>query len=227
MNIAVLGTGSVGRTLAEGLSHAGHKVVIGTRDVAETLARTESDAMGNPPFAQWHSEHSDIELVTFEQAASGADLIVNATSGSGTLAALAEAGPGIDDKVLIDVANPLDFSRGMPPTLSVANTDSLAEQIQQKHPRTKVVKALNTITAALMINPSSLSDDHVIFIAGDDDSAKGTVRGLLQELGWKEESIIDVGGITSARGLEMYVILWVTLMGQLGTPNFNIKLVRS
>jgi 8-hydroxy-5-deazaflavin:NADPH oxidoreductase len=227
MNIAVLGTGIVGRTLADGFSQAGHKVVIGTRDVAETMARSQGDAMGNPSFAHWHGQHSDIELVTLSEAASSGEVVVNATSGSGTLAALAEAGSGIDDKVLIDVANPLDFSQGMPPTLSVGNTDSLAEQIQRKHPRAKVVKSLNTMTAALMIRPSSLSDDHVVFVAGDDDSAKETVRNLLQELGWNQANIIDTGGIRSARGAEMYVVLWVTLMGVLGGPNFNIKLVKS
>jgi predicted dinucleotide-binding enzyme len=142
MKIAILGTGIVGRTLATGLSQAGHDVLMGTRDVAETLARTEGDAMGNPPFGEWQREHAEVQLVPFAEAASTGEVVINATSGTGSLDALAAAGPGLDDKVLVDVANPLDFSHGMPPTLSVANTDSLAEQIQQRFQGAKVVKAL-------------------------------------------------------------------------------------
>ncbi|MEA2510382.1 MAG: 8-hydroxy-5-deazaflavin:NADPH oxidoreductase [Actinomycetota bacterium] len=227
MKIAVLGTGIVGRTLAGGLSDRGHAVTMGTRDVAETLARSETDAMGNQPFAQWHAGHSNVQLVAFDEATPTADLVINATSGQASLAALEAGASGLDDKVLVDVANPLDFSHGMPPTLSVANTDSLAEQIQQKFPRSKVVKALNTMNARLMVEPSRLPESHNVFIAGDDDAAKKTVRDLLQELGWKDENIVDVGGIQAARGLEMYLPLWLSLMGKLGTPDFNIRLVRA
>ncbi len=156
MKIAVLGTGGVGRTLAGGLSEVGHDVLVGTRDVAATLARTEGDAMGNPPFAQWQSDHPRVQLVEFGEAASKAEVVFNATAGTGSLPALAAAGSGLDDKVLVDVANPLDFSQGMPPTLFVANNDSLAEQIQQNYPRTKGVKTLNTMNARLMVNSSSL-----------------------------------------------------------------------
>jgi predicted dinucleotide-binding enzyme len=227
MKIAVLGTGVVGRTLAEGLSERGHDVLMGTRDVDQTLARNEPDAMGNPAFPQWHADHSNIQLVAFAEAAADADLVINATSGQASLAALEAAGSGIDGKVVVDVANALDFSQGMPPTLSVANTDSVAEQIQQKFPRSKVVKALNTINARLMVEPSRLPESHNLFIAGDDDDAKKTVRGLLQELGWPDDDIIDVGGIRAARGLEMYLPLWLSLMGVLGTPDFNIRLVKA
>jgi 8-hydroxy-5-deazaflavin:NADPH oxidoreductase len=227
MKVAVLGTGTVGRTLAEGLTARGHDVVMGTRDVTQTLARSEPDAMGNPPFSQWHADHSNVELVPFEEATPAAEVVINATSGQSSLAALEAAGSGLDDKVLVDAANPLDFSHGMPPTLSVANTDSLAEQIQRKLPRTKVVKALNTINARLMIDPSRLPEGHNIFIAGDDDRAKKTVRDLLQDLGWPDEDIVDVGGIQAARGLEMYLTLWLALMGKLGTSDFNIRLVKA
>jgi predicted dinucleotide-binding enzyme len=227
MKIAILGTGIVGRTLATGLSQAGHDVLMGTRDVAETLARTEGDAMGNPPFAEWQQDHPEIQLVTFAEAASTGEVLINATSGTGSLDALGAAGSGLENKVLVDVANPLDFSHGMPPTLSVANTDSLAEQIQQRFQGAKVVKALNTMNARLMINPSSLSEEHDVFLAGDDDAAKETVRHLLQELGWKDGNIVDVGGIQAARGLEMYLSLWLNLMGKLGTPDFNIKIVKA
>jgi predicted dinucleotide-binding enzyme len=227
MRIAVLGTGIVGRTLAGGLTERGHDVTMGTRDVAETLARSETDAMGNAPFAEWHADHTNVQLVTFDLATPTADLVVNATSGQASLAALEAGASGLDNKVLVDVANPLDFSHGMPPRLSVANTDSLAEQIQHKFPRSKVVKALNTMNARLMVEPSRLPESHNVFIAGDDDAAKKTVREVLQELGWEDENIVDVGGIQAARGLEMYLPLWVSLMGKLGTPDFNIRLVKA
>jgi 8-hydroxy-5-deazaflavin:NADPH oxidoreductase len=227
MKIAVFGTGVVGRTLGEGLSKQGHDVLIGTRDVDQTLARTDPDAMGNPPFSDWQSQHSEVELTTFEAAASAAEVVVNATSGGGSLAALEAAGSGLDGKVLVDVANPLDFSKGMPPTLWVANTDSLAEQIQQAFPSSKVVKALNTMNARLMIEPSRLPEGHAVFIAGEDAGAKEIVRKLLQELGWNSDDIVDVGGIRAARGLEMYLPLWLSLMGTLGTADFNIRLVKA
>jgi 8-hydroxy-5-deazaflavin:NADPH oxidoreductase len=143
MKIGVLGTGVVGRTLAEGLMRSGHEVVIGTRNVGQTLARTETDHMGNPPFAAWQAEHPAVGLDTYSAAASGAELIVNATGGMVSLPALAECGPdNLGGKILIDVCNSLDFAHGFPPVLSVANTDSMAEQIQRAYPSAKVVKTL-------------------------------------------------------------------------------------
>jgi predicted dinucleotide-binding enzyme len=227
MRIAVLGTGVVGRTLAEGLSGRGHEVVIGTRDVSETLARTDPDAMGNPPFSQWHSEHTEIPLVTFAEAATQAELAINATSGVASLTALEAAGSGLDDKVLVDVANPLDFSHGFPPTLSVANTDSLAEQIQRAFPRSRVVKSLSHMNARLMTDPGRLPEGHEVFLAGNDEGAKETLRGLLKELGWQDEHIIDLGGIEAARGIEMMLPLWLSLLGKLSSADFSLKLVTS
>ncbi|MDP9233748.1 MAG: NAD(P)-binding domain-containing protein [Actinomycetota bacterium] len=227
MRIAVLGTGIVGRTLAEGLAVQGHEVVMGTRDVSETLARTEPDAMGNPPFSQWQTEHSDIPLITFAEAAAQAEVVINATAGVASLAALEAAGSGLEDKVLIDVANPLDFSKGFPPTLSVANTDSLAEQIQRAFPSSKVVKSLSHMNARLMIDPGRLPEGHEVFLAGNDDSAKETLRGLLKEFGWQEEHIIDLGGIEAARGIEMMLPLWLSLLAKLSSADFSLKLVTS
>ena len=182
--------------------------------------------MGNPPFSVWQREHPEVQLLTLPEAASSGEVTINATSGTGSLDALAAAESGLADKVLVDVANPLDFSHGFPPTLSVVNTDSLAEQIQQKFPRARVVKALNTMTASVMINPLSLSGDHNVFLAGEDGAAKEIVRKLLNDLGWKDENVVDLGGIQAARGAEMYLPLWLTLMGKLG-PNFNIKIVEA
>ena len=135
-------------------------------------------------------------------------------------------GGGLDGKVLIDVANPLDFSRGMPPTKSVPSSDSLGEQIQRVFPRARVVKTLNTVNADVMTNPGQLPDTHAVFVSGNDVGAKEQVRGLLESFGWPGESILDLGDITNARGTEMYLQLWLRLYGALGSPRFNIKIVR-
>ncbi len=223
----MLGTGVVGRTLTEGLASSGHHVVIGTRDVGETMARSEPGPMGQEPFSQWRFRNPGIDLTTYSQAARRSELAVNATAGTGSLAALSEAGPEhLAGKVLVDVANPLDFSQGMPPLLSVVNVDSLAEQIQRALPETSVVKALNMVNHQVMVNPSRVPGRHDTFIAGNDDQAKETVRALLRGLGWKAKSIIDLGGIRAARGMEMYLPLWLTMLGQFGTPDFNIRIVR-
>jgi predicted dinucleotide-binding enzyme len=127
--------------------------------------------------------------------------------------------------VLIDIANPLDFSKGMPPTLSVCNTDSLGEQIQRAFPQVKVVKTLNTMNANLMVNPALLSGDHDVFVSGNDPAAKAQVTNFLkQQFGWK--SVIDLGDITTARGVEMTLPIWLNLFGVLQTPLFNFKIVR-
>ena len=114
----------------------------------------------------------------------------------------------------------------MPPTLSVCNDSSLAEQIQAAFPELKVVKSLNTMTAPLMVNPSLLSGDHNAFVGGNDVGAKALVVTILEAFGWKRENIIDLGDITSARGLEMYLPLWLRLYGGFQTPMLNIRIVR-
>lgn len=226
MKIALLGTGSVGRTLAVRLAALGHDVTLGTRDPAATLARSEADAMGNPPFATWHAEHPEVAVATFRDAAAAAELVVNATGGEGSLAALGLAGAEhLAGKVLLDASNPLDFSHGFPPTLSVKDTDSLAEQIQRAFPEARVVKALNTMTATLMADPRQLADgDHTTFVSGDDVEAKQSVTALLAELGHRD--VLDLGDLSTARGAEMVLPLWLRLMGALGTSVFNLKVVR-
>ena len=152
--------------------------------------------------------------------------MVNALNGAGSLAGLEAAGDkALTGKVLIDVAVPLDLSRGMPPSLTVSNTDSLAEQIQRRFPGVRVVKTLNTVNAGLMVDPAGLhGGEHTVFVSGDDAIAKAQVVALLESLGWTD--IIDLGDITTARGTEMYLALWVRLFGVLGTPAFSIKVVR-
>ena len=218
MEIAVLGTGMVGRAVAARLADLGHAVTVGTRDPAESREREE--------VAAWLSGHPTVSLATFSDAAAAADVVVNASSGGATLDVLDLAGTHhLSGKVVLDISNPLDFSNGFPPTLSVKDDDSLAEQVQRAHPEARVVKALNTMTADLMVHPETLAGgDHSVFVSGDDEYAKTTVTDLLTSLGHTD--VIDLGDLSTARGAEMYLPLWLRLMGALGTSSFNIKVVR-
>ncbi len=200
--------------------------MIGTRDVAGLEERTEPDMMGTPPFSDWYRDNSQVRLGTFSEAACHGEMLFNCTAGGRSLEALDQAGAAnLDGKVLVDVANALDFSHGMPPSLSVCNTDSLAEQIQRAFPGTRVVKSLNTMTAGVMVNPALVPGEHAVFVCGNDESAKTQVRELLQnEFGW--QSVIDLGDISAARSVEMVLPLWVRLMGVLGTPFFNFCIAK-
>lgn len=226
MNIGIIGTGNVAQIVGAKLMEAGHDLVFGTRDIEKTKAKSEPDAFGNPPFGVWLEAHADAKLATFGEAAAHGEIVINATGGMVSLAALEAAGhENLSGKILIDVANPLDFSKGFPPTLSVCNDDSLGEQIQKAIPGAKVVKTLNTMSAYVMVNPELAPGAHNIFVAGNDDEAKAKVSGLLTEaLGWKPESIIDMGDITMARGTEMLLPIWVRLFGKIGHPNFNFHI---
>jgi predicted dinucleotide-binding enzyme len=214
VRLGVLGTGVVGTTLATRFAELGHTVTLGARSAANETA------------VAWAAVHGQ-RNGTFADAAEDAELVVNATSGGATLQALTAAGAQrLAGKVLIDVANPLDFSGGFPPSLTVANTDSLGEQVQRAFPAAQVVKALNTVTAAVMARPQLLGAPHDLFVAGDDEAAKAVVRGLLAELGWEPERVHDLGGIEAARGSEMYLALWLRLMASLGTAEFNVRVIR-
>jgi predicted dinucleotide-binding enzyme len=225
-NIGVLGTGIVAKTIAGKLSAVGHSVKLGTRDPKATLARSEPDMMGGPPIRTFLEANPKIALGTFAEAGAHGALVVNALSGQASLAGLEAAGAAnLADKILIDISNPLDFSKGMPPSLTVANTDSLGEQIQRAYPKTKVVKTLNTVNAFLMVDPAKLPGEHTMFVAGNDPAAKAAVtQGLKEWFGWKD--VIDLGDITNARGTEMYVVLWARMYGAMGNAMFNVKVVR-
>ncbi|KQU70708.1 NADPH-dependent F420 reductase [Phycicoccus sp. Root101] len=225
MKIAVLGTGTVGQALAGRLSELGHDVVTGTRDPQATLARTEPDGMGTLPYAAWATEHPQVTLATFADAVVGADVVVNATGGAAAVPALQAAGAeALAGKVVLDISNPLDFSQGFPPTLFVKDTDSLGEQIQREFPQARVVKSLNTLTAELMVRPASLGAESSVFLSGDDQDAKAVVAELLESFGHTD--VIDLGDISTARGTEMLLPVWLRLMGALGTGMFNFKIVR-
>jgi len=227
MNIAVLGTGIVAKTIAGKLDSLGHTVKLGTRDVKATLARSEPDMAGGPPLRTWLESHPNVKLVTHAEAAAHGEIIVNALSGQGALAGLQTAGTqNLGEKIVIDISNPLDFSKGMPPSLSVVNTDSLGEQIQREFPNARVVKTLNIVNAFLMVDPRQLAGgDHSMVICGNDAAAKQEVTRLLQDgFGWRD--VVDLGDISNARGSEMFVALWVRLFGALKTPMFGMKVVR-
>jgi predicted dinucleotide-binding enzyme len=228
MKIAVFGTGPVGQALAGKLAELGHDVTVGTRDPEQTLARTEPDSMGHPPFKAWLEVHPGVGLQRPSEAAAQAELVVNATNGAGSIAMLEAAGTeNLAGKALVDIANPLDFSQGFPPALFVCNTDSLGEQIQRAFPDLKVVKALNTMNCEVMVDPAKVPGEHDVFLCGEDADAKRQVSELLQTFGWPVGRIRDLGGISSARGTEMYLPLWLRLWGALGTGYFNIAIVQA
>lgn len=227
MKIAVLGTGTVGQALAGKLADLGHTVVMGTRDLSTTLARPEGDedALGTRSVTAYLEAHPGVRLAEFYQAAAFAELIVNAINGEHAIEALAAAGPeNLAGKVLLDVCNLLDFSGGFPPRIGVADGDSMGERIQHAFPAARVVKALNTLNAALMVDPGALPEATSVFVAGNDKAARRAVGELLRSFGWVD--VIDLGGIEAARGMEAYVGLWLRLMGTLGGPSFNVKVVR-
>lgn len=226
MKIGILGTGVVGQTIAEKLVQLGHQVMIGTRDKQLTLAKTGKDNFGRPPFSEWLKNNSKVQFGTYSEVASFGELLVNATSGTGSLDALKSAGENnLNGKVLLDISNPLDFSKGMPPSLTICNTDSLGELIQRTFPNLKVVKSLNTLTAYLMVNPKLLPEPTNIFLNGNETGAKNEVRNLLTTFGWNDKDIIDMGDIKTARGTEQILPIWVRLWGTLQTPMFNFKIV--
>ena len=215
MKVGVLGSGMVGSTIATKLVSLGHEVEMGSRDAANEKARAWVASAGR-----------GASQGTFADAAAFGEIVFNCTAGLGSLDALKSAGAGaLRGKVLVDIANPLDFSKGMPPTLFVSNDDSLGETIQRTFPETKVVKALNTVSANVMVNPGRVPGDHDIFVCGNDAGAKAQVVRLLKdEFGWK--NVNDLGDITAARGTESYLHLWLRLYGALQTADFNIHVVR-
>jgi 8-hydroxy-5-deazaflavin:NADPH oxidoreductase len=214
MQYAVLGTGMVGQTIAAKLISLGHQVRMGARDA------------NNPKAAEFVAKHgANASQGTFAQAAQFGEVIINATQGQSSLAALRAAGAdNLRGKVLIDIANPLQFHDGAPPTLSIVNTDSLAEQIQRAFPQTHVVKTLNTMFCGVMVNPALVPGDSDVFVSGNDAAAKASVIGLLKSFGWQDP--IDLGDITTARGTEQLLPIWVRLWGKLNKAEFNFKIVR-
>jgi 8-hydroxy-5-deazaflavin:NADPH oxidoreductase len=214
LRYGVLGTGTVGRVLAGRLVEVGHEVRMGSRTPDnETAAAWAAEAGPN-------ASHG-----TFADAAEFGQAVMNCTSGAASLDALAAAGAeNLAGKVLIDVANPLTFETGRL-TLTVCNTDSLGEQIQRAFPDARVVKTLNTMANEVMVHPEHVPGTHAVFMSGDDAEAKQLVSGMLEGFGWPPESVVDLGGIETARGTEMYLVLWIQMMQAGGARDFNISIV--
>lgn len=225
MRIGILGSGMVGQNLGAVLAQGGHDVMLGSRTPG---ALNEARGHGATSLGEWLARAGDNARVgTFAEAAAHGEVVLNATNGGGALEALKLAGDeNLAGKILMDISNPLDFSKGMPPTLSVCNDDSLGERIQRAHPSVRVVKTLNTTTTYVMGDPRQVGGgDHTIFVSGNDPEARRQVAEYLRSwFGWSD--IIDLGDITTARGTEMLLPLWVRLYAALGTGMFNFKVVR-
>lgn len=230
MKIGIIGTGAVGQALAAKLVELDHEVMMGTRDVSAKLASKTKDNYGNPPFSEWHKKNNRIKLGTFAESAAFGEIVINATHGGNSLTALKLAGEkALDGKILIDLANPLDFSKGMPPSLlpGLNNTNSLAEEIQAAFPRTSVVKTLNTMWYGLMVNPDMIGGgDHINYVSGNDKKARDKVKSLLKSFGWRDENIIDLGDITAARATEAVLPIWLRVNSAINSGAFNFKIVR-
>jgi 8-hydroxy-5-deazaflavin:NADPH oxidoreductase len=212
MKMGVLGSGMVAQALSARLAELGHEVVIGTRDMEKLKG--------------WQSSNQRVKIGSFAETAAHGEMVFNATNGAASLQALAMAEPeNLTGKILVDVSNPLDFSNGFPPSLTVCGTDSLAEQIQRALPHTKVVKTLNTVTARIMVYPQEVAGgDHHIFISANDPDAKAQVTDLLRAFGWL--NIFDLGDLSTARGTEAYMLLWVRLFGAMNTGMINVKIMK-
>jgi len=216
MRIGVFGTGMVGAAIATKLVELEHDVTMGSR------------TNGNEQALEWvASAGAGASQGTFADAAAHGEIVFNCTAGEASLAAIGSVETGdLAGKVLVDVANPLDHTQGMPPGLFTSSFDSLGEQIQRAFPDARVVKALNTVNCEVMVDPAKVPGEHDVFVCGNDESAKTTVRELLESFGWPADHILDLGNITAARGTEAYLLLWIRLWGALGTGHFNVKVAR-
>ena len=202
--------------MATRLAGLEHEVMVGTHDPEETVSRTESDAYGHPPFSAWQEEHPEVRLGTFSEAAAHGEMVVNVRSGG-------RAQPERQDTHR--PRQPFGLLKGHAAFALGSNTDSPGEQIQRRFLEAKVVKTLHTMNAYLMVDPAQLAGaDHTVFVSGNDSEAKATDTDLLRSFGWTD--IIDLGDITTARGTEILLPLWLRLFGALLKPAFNFKIVR-
>ncbi|MGW7450062.1 NADPH-dependent F420 reductase [Streptomyces sp. NPDC054787] len=235
MKIAVLGTGGGGRAHAAKLPELGHEVVVGTRDPQVTLARTEPDVMGTPPFGQWLADHPGIELMTFGDAARTADFVINGIDGANAVRELTAISEQLAGKTLMDYAVPYVYNPerehpwptpwGVMPALDPVDSDSLGERLQRALPATNVVKACVTQEQATAVDPKTVGDgEHTMFIAGEDAKAKQQVTEFLKSYGWQD--VLDLGPIVSARGMEMYAHMHSAIQFALGGAHFGIKVIR-
>ncbi|GMU58484.1 MAG: NADP oxidoreductase [Myxococcaceae bacterium] len=215
MKIAVFGTGDVGQAIATRLVSLGHEVRLGSRTATNEKAKAWVEKTG-----------AKASTGTYADAAKFGEWVFNCTLGAGTVEALKMAGEGaLDGKIVVDLSNPLDFTKGMPPSLFLSNTDSLGEAVQRTFPKAKVVKTLNTMWNGIMVNPRLLPDAHVNYLCGNDAGAKGQVKELLKTFGWKDEELLDLGDISASRGTEAVMLLWLRVWGATKNGAFNYRIV--
>jgi predicted dinucleotide-binding enzyme len=227
MKISVFGTGAVGQTLAAKLVSLGHTVKMGTRNVENTMGKTgNQNAMGTPSVYDYLKANPSITLGTYLEVAKDADLILLCTNGLGSLEALQSASGELERKIVLDISNATDSTKGFPPPLFVNNTNSLAETLQNAFPKTFIVKSLNTMFNGVMVNPGILSEESAVFVSGNNETAKQTVKTILKQFGWKDSEILDLGDISTARGTESLVLAWFRIMAALKTSVFNFKIVQ-
>lgn len=229
MKITIFGTGMVGQNLATALVGKGHSVTVGTRDVKKSLATSDANAFGMPAFGTWHKSNPQIQVARFADAAASSELLINATSGAVIIDILQDVPKqNFDNKIMIDAANALDFSKGMPPRVSITDTAgaSVGERLQAAFPTLRIVKALNTISAFAMLNPAAVAGgDSTLFMCGNDAAAKVTVLELLRSYGWKD--VLDLGDISNSGAMELMMPIWLRVWGKLGQATvFNYKIVR-
>jgi predicted dinucleotide-binding enzyme len=216
VRIGVFGTGMVGTTIATKLVELGHEVMLGSRTphnekAAEWVAATGAGASQG----------------TFADAAEHGELLFNCTNGAVSVEAIGSVRPeDLAGKTLVDVANHLDLSQGIPSIVVLSPRDSVGERIQRAFPEARVVKALNTINCFVMVDPARVPGEHDVFVCGNDADSKTEVTELLQSFGWPPERIVDLGDISAARGTEAYLVFWLTLRGVVGSGDLNIRLVR-
>ncbi len=214
MRIGILGSGQVGRTLGAGFASKGHDVRIGTRSPKK------------PALQKWlRGATGTVSLGTYADAAAHGELLVLACPGAAAMDVIEAAGPErFDGKILLDVSNPLAFDDGQPPGLFARVTDSLGERVQRRLPNTKVVKGLNTMNASTMIRPKMRQGLADVLLCGNNKAAKRKVAGLIRDFGWA--TLIDVGGIESARWMEAWVPLWVRIADELGSWKVALHILR-
>jgi predicted dinucleotide-binding enzyme len=216
MKIGILGTGMVGATLGTKLAALGHEVKMGSREAV------------NAAGAAWvKSAGRGASQGTFADAAEFGEMVFVCLRGDVALPVVKSVGAEkLKGRIVVDVSNPLDLSKGAPfPLLpDLVNTTSLGEQTQKALPQSFVVKTLNTVNCEVMVNPALAKGETTLFISGNDAAAKRKVTEVLRSFGWKD--IVDLGDITTARGTEMLMPIWMRLYGLFGTPHFNFRIVR-
>lgn len=214
MQIGILGTGMVGNTIGKKLIELGHEVKMGSRTADNEKAAAFVKDNGNRA-----------SQGTFEDAAKYGEVNFLCTKGDATLDILKMAKPeSFNGKILVDVSNPLDFSKGMPPSLFISNTDSLGEQVQAALKDAFVVKSLNIVNCEVMVNPKKTRGESTMFVCGNNADAKETVQFILKQFGWAD--IIDLGNITNARGMEMMLPIWLRIFMATGNGYIGFKIVR-